>query len=109
MPDALSKNPKPLKIETVADEKVITDGTMTVQLYSAPSEHSQSMLMGYLPRDRALIVIDLYEPGGEPHMFAARFLEDLKKRNLRVERIVPLHGKIVPYGQMVKDAASPAS
>ena len=109
VPDALSKNPKPLKIETVADEKVITDGAMTLQLYSAPSEHSQSMLMGYLPRDRALIVIDLYEPGEGPHMFAARFLEDLKKRNLRVERIVPLHGKILPYGQMVKDAASPTS
>ena len=106
VPDALSKNPKPLKIETVADEKVMTDGTMTLQLYAAPSEHSQSMLMGYLPRERALIVIDLYEPGEGPHMFAARFLEDLKKRNLRVERIVPLHGKIVPYEQMVKDATA---
>jgi glyoxylase-like metal-dependent hydrolase (beta-lactamase superfamily II) len=109
VPDALSKNPKPLKIETVADEKAMSDGTMTLQLYAAPSEHSQSMLMGYLPRERALIVIDLYEPGEGPHMFAARFLEDLKKRNLRVERIVPLHGKIVPFGQMVKDAAAPAS
>jgi hypothetical protein len=39
-------------------------------------------------------------------MFAGRFLEDLKRRNLRVERIVPLHGKIVPYEQMVKDATA---
>ena len=30
VPDALSKNPKPVKIETVSDEKVITDGAMTV-------------------------------------------------------------------------------
>jgi glyoxylase-like metal-dependent hydrolase (beta-lactamase superfamily II) len=109
VPDALSKNPKPLKIETVAGEKVITDGTMTVHLYDAPSEHSETMLMAYLPRERALVVIDLYEPGEAVHMFAARFLEDLKKRNLRVERIVPLHGKIVPYSQLVKDAGGPAS
>jgi len=109
VPDALSKNPKPVKIETVADEKVMTDGAMTVHLYSIPSAHSESMLMAYLPRDRALVVIDVYEPVGDIHMFAGRFIEDLKKRNLRVERIVPLHGKIVPYGQMVKDAASPAS
>jgi hypothetical protein len=67
------------------------------------------MLMGYLPRESALIVIDLYEPGEGPHMFVARFLEDLKKRDLRVERIVPLHGKILPFGQMVKDATPPAS
>jgi glyoxylase-like metal-dependent hydrolase (beta-lactamase superfamily II) len=109
VPDALSKNPKPLKIETVSGEKVITDGTMTVHLYDVPSEHSETMLMAYLPRERALVVIDLYEPGEAVHMFAARFVQDLKKRNLRVERIVPLHGKIVPYSQLVKDAGGPAS
>jgi hypothetical protein len=109
VPDALSKNPRPLKIEAVADEKVIADDTMTVHLYPAPGDHSETMLMAYLPRQRALIVIDLYEPGEAVHMFAGRFLEDLKKRNLRVERIVPLHGKIVPYAQLVKDAAGPAS
>ena len=109
VPDALSKNPKPLKIETVAGEKVITDSTMTVHLYDAPSEHSETMLMAYLPRERALVVIDLYEPGEAVHMFAGRFLEDLKKRNLRIERIVPLHGKIVPYSQLVKDAGGPSS
>jgi glyoxylase-like metal-dependent hydrolase (beta-lactamase superfamily II) len=104
VPDALSKNPRRLTMETVADEKVITDGTMTLHLYPAPGEHSETMLMAYLPRERALIVIDLYEPGEAVHMFLRRFVEDLEKRNLRVERIVPLHGKIVPYGQMVKDA-----
>ena len=109
VPDALSKNPKPAKIETIADEKIITDGAMTVNLYSIPSEHSESMLMAYLPRERDLVVIDVYEPVGTIHMFARRFIEDLKKRNLRVDRIVPLHGKIVPYGQMVKDATPPAS
>ena len=104
VPDALAKNPKPLKIETVADEKVITDGTMTVHLYSAPSEHSETMLMAYLPRDRALVVIDVYEPVGRSTCSLRGLIEDLKKRNLRVERIVPLHGKIVSYEQMVKDA-----
>jgi glyoxylase-like metal-dependent hydrolase (beta-lactamase superfamily II) len=104
VPDALAKNPKPLKIETVTDEKVMTDGTMTVNLYSIPGEHSETMLMAYLPKERALVVIDLYEPGEPANMFLARFVEDLKKRNLRVDRIVPLHGKITPYAQMVKDA-----
>ena len=104
VPDALSKNPRPLTLETVSDEKVITDGTMTVHLYPAPGEHSETMLMAYLPRERALVVIDVYEPGEPVHMFAARFLEDLQRRNLRVDRIVPLHGKIVPYAQLVKDA-----
>jgi hypothetical protein len=67
------------------------------------------MLMAYVPRDRALVVIDVYEPGESIHMFAARFVEDLKKRNLRVDRIVPLHGKIVPYSQLLKDAGVPTT
>jgi glyoxylase-like metal-dependent hydrolase (beta-lactamase superfamily II) len=105
VPDALAKSPKPLRIEVVSTDRVISDDTMTVNLYSIPGEHSESMLMAYLPRDRALIVIDVYEPGGSVHMFLKPFVEDLKKRNLRVERIVPLHGEIVPYAQMLKDAA----
>lgn len=106
VPDVLAKNPKPLKIETVSGEKVITDGARTVHLYPAPGEHSETMLMAYLPRERALVVIDVYEPGEAVHPFAAAFLEDVKKRTLRVDRIVPLHGKIVPYSQFVKDAGS---
>jgi glyoxylase-like metal-dependent hydrolase (beta-lactamase superfamily II) len=106
VPDALEKNPKPLRIQTIAEEKAISDGEMTVRLFPAPGEHSETMLAAYLPLERALIVIDLYEPGEGVHMFARDFLEDIKQRNLAVDRIIPLHGKIVPYAQLVKDAAS---
>ena len=105
-PDALAKNPKPLKIEAAGAERVITDGAVMVRLYAVPGEHSETMLMAYLPRERALIVIDLYEPGEAHHMFLRAFVEDLKKRkNLRVERIIPLHGKVVSYEQMIEDAS----
>jgi hypothetical protein len=104
VPDALAKNPKPLKIEAVGADRVITDGAVMVRLYSIPGEHSETMLMAYLPRERALVVIDVYEPGRPPHMFLRAFIEDLKKRNLRVERIVPLHEKIVSYEEMIKES-----
>ena len=105
VPDALAKNPKPLKIETVAGDKAIADSAMQMHLYAIPSEHSETMLMAYFPRERGVIVIDLYEPGEPVHMFAARFVEDLKKLNLRVDHIWPLHNKVVPYSQLLKDAS----
>jgi glyoxylase-like metal-dependent hydrolase (beta-lactamase superfamily II) len=105
VPDALAKNPKPLRIEAVGAERVITDGAVMVRLYAIPGEHSETMLMAYLPRERALVVIDVYEPGRPPHMFLRPFIEDLKKRNLRIERIVPLHEKIVTYEEMMKEAS----
>ena len=107
VPDALSKNPKPLKIEAVAGEKVIADGTRTMTLYEVTGEHSNTMLMAYFPRERLLVEGDLYEPDEALHMFAARFLEEVKKRNLRIDRIVPLHSNVVPYERLLKDAAVP--
>jgi glyoxylase-like metal-dependent hydrolase (beta-lactamase superfamily II) len=108
-PDALTKNPKPLMIETVTDDKVLTDGAMTVNLYPLSGPHSETMLLAYFPRERLLVEADVYIPG-PVQAFAAHFLGELKKRNLRIDRVVPLHGKITPYAQFVKEAtASPAA
>ncbi len=111
VPDALAKNAKPATIEPVGDEKVINDATMSVTLYPVTGEHSQTMLMAYFPKERLLVEADVYTPGGAVQMYAARFLDEVKKRNLRIDRIVPLHGKVAPYAQFVKEAtpAQPAS
>ena len=101
------KNPKPATIETVSDEKVITDGTMTVNLYPVTGEHSETMIVAYFPKERLLVEADVYTPGGAVQMFAGGFLNELKKRNLRIDRIVPLHGTVVPYTQFVKEATAP--
>ena len=103
-PDALSMNPRPLAVKGVEDERVLTDGTMTVTLYLLTGAHSETMLMAYFPRQRILVEADVYSPGGAVNMFAEEFLANLKPRNLRVARIAPLHGAVVPYAQFVKDA-----
>lgn len=71
---------------------------MTINASSYVTIHSfhETMQWHICREKRALIVIDLYEPGESVRVFAGRFLEELNKRNLGVERIVPLHGKIVP-------------
>ena len=106
VPDALAKNPKPATVEGVADERVITDGMMTVNLYPVTGAHSQTMLMAYFPRQRILVEADVYNPG-PVQMFAAEFLASVKERNLRVDRIAPLHAQVATYAQFVKDASGP--
>jgi hypothetical protein len=108
-PDALAKKPAPLKIETVADEKVMTDKSMSMTLYSVPGDHTKTMLMAYFPRERLLVEADLYEPDEHIHMFAAGFLAEVRKRPIRVDRIVSLHSNPVPYAQLGKDVASMTS
>jgi glyoxylase-like metal-dependent hydrolase (beta-lactamase superfamily II) len=107
VPDALQKNPKPLMIEGVSGERVLSDSTMTVNLYPVSGPHSETMLMAYFPRERMLVEADVYNPGGAVQMFAGQFLEEVKKRNLRIDRMVPLHAKVATYAQFVKEASAP--
>ena len=66
------------------------------------------MLMAYFPRQRILVEADVYNPG-PVQTFAAEFLATVKGRNLRVDRIAPLHAMVTTYAQFLKDASKPAA
>jgi glyoxylase-like metal-dependent hydrolase (beta-lactamase superfamily II) len=103
VPDALARNPKPVKVEPVDDGRVIKDATMEVVLYHiAGSPHGDTLLMAYFPKDRLLVEADVYSPGGAVAPYAANLLENIDRRKLRVDRIVPIHGQIGPFGDLVK-------
>ena len=79
---------------------------MTMLLYHVEgSGHGDAILMTYLPRERLVIYVDLYGPGGAVQPYAANFLENIRRRNLRVDRLVPLHGRTGSYDELVKAVA----
>jgi hypothetical protein len=107
-PDALAKQPKPLKIETVSDKKVLSDITRHLEIYAIEdSPHCGAFLMVYLPNERLLVEADAYQPpplAGVPprsHPHAANLLDNIRKRGLTVDRILPIHGRIVPFAHLV--------
>jgi glyoxylase-like metal-dependent hydrolase (beta-lactamase superfamily II) len=103
VPDALVKNAKPVNVEGVDGERVLMDKTMTVNLYTIDgSPHADTLLMAYFPRERLLVEADVFTPGAAVAPYAPNLLENVRKRNLRVDRIVPLHGKVVPFSELVK-------
>lgn len=100
-PDALAKKEQRLVIETVDAEREYKDQTMTVMLYHVEGNpHSDTMLMAYIPRDRVLVEVDAFSPGSAVNPYAANLLENIQKRKLRVDRIVPLHGAIAPMTEL---------
>ena len=106
-PDALARNPQPLTLRTVDDELTLQDSARTVVLYPLPGNpHGDTIVMAYLPSERMLIEIDAYSPGGTYHPYAANLLETIRARGLRVERIVPLHGAVVPFDTLVQAVAA---
>ena len=98
--DALAKNPQPLAIETIPYEGnyVLDDGRRTMEIYPIlDNRHSRTLLMVYLPRERLLVEADVYSPAASEAPFAANLLENIEDRGLRVDRVVPIHGGVVPF------------
>jgi hypothetical protein len=56
-----------------------------------------------------LVEADVYNPGAPVSPWAPNLVENIQKRNLRVDRVVPLHSTIGPYSDLLKAAAAPAS
>ena len=108
-PDALQNKPAEARVQGVSDKTTLTDGTMTVDLYTVSTPHSETMLVAHFPQQRLLVEVDAYTPGGAVQMYAGDLLEDLQARNIRIDRIIPLHGQPAPYAQFMKEAAAPAA
>jgi glyoxylase-like metal-dependent hydrolase (beta-lactamase superfamily II) len=105
--DTLARRPQPLRIETVDADRVIADPARTIALYHiADNPHSDTMLMVHLPAERILIQVDAFSPGARANPYAANLLENIRTRKLAVDRIVPLHGAITPFAELVKTATS---
>jgi glyoxylase-like metal-dependent hydrolase (beta-lactamase superfamily II) len=105
-PDALSQSPKPVMIETVADKKVLTDGSRTIELHHMKdSGHNTATLIAYLPRERILMYGDGYNPpaGDDPRdptrtpEYGLQLYENVQRLKLNPVRIAPVHGRVVPF------------
>lgn len=108
-PDALAKAAQPVTVEAVGASRTITDGTRTLELHHvAGNPHSETMLMAHLPKERLLIEVDAFSPGGTYHPYSANLLAHIERLKLKVDRIVPLHGGIVTLKDLAA-AAKPAA
>src|SRR5665213_1679335 len=65
--DTLAKNPRKAKIEAVAEKKVYSDGTRTVEMYHVyPAPHSNGLIIAYIPKEKVLFQGDFSVIPGEP-------------------------------------------
>ena len=63
-PDALQKNPKPVKVIEVKDKMVLKDGD-EIRIYRILNSHVEGMLTMYVAGPKIVWVTDLYSPGRE--------------------------------------------
>jgi glyoxylase-like metal-dependent hydrolase (beta-lactamase superfamily II) len=106
-PDAMAKSGLTPDVEGVRTRRVITDGTRTVEIHHFPNGHADDLLVVYLPKEKLLVEADLFTPLAAnapiptpPSVYTVAFADHVTKLKLSVEQILPLHGRIVPYGEL---------
>jgi glyoxylase-like metal-dependent hydrolase (beta-lactamase superfamily II) len=98
-PDSLTRNPKPLKWESIdKGRRVLTDGTTTVELIDIGSGgHTDEMLVAYLPDEKMIFQGDLLNrpANNDPATIndtTVHFANWLAGSKLSVERVIGVHG-----------------
>jgi hypothetical protein len=125
-PDRLAKTPKKATMEFVGTDfgqgrevHEMTDGKRKLQIFRvAGSQHADAMLIAYLPAEKILIEADMYTPPAEgaaatlATTAGARIIinpeprilyNNIKRQNLQVETIAPLHGRVVKMAELLKE------
>ena len=107
-PDLLTKSGKKAKFMTVGDKLEMRDGTRTIEVHRIKdSVHNDTFLMVYLPKEKLLIEADAYTPlppnapaPAQPNANNVNLAQNIERLNLAVERILPLHGRVVPLAEL---------
>jgi glyoxylase-like metal-dependent hydrolase (beta-lactamase superfamily II) len=91
--------PGTLELQTFTDQYTISDGNETIELYHVDGlNHSDNMLIAYLPKEKIAINADLYSPpptGGNLQNVspnAVALFRNIKRLKLDVAQHVPIHG-----------------
>lgn len=94
-PDAIGATPRPLKFRAVDDRLQLKDASMTVDVYRTVSNsHMAEGVFAHVPQDRLLIQGDFYDASWEIYWWQETYMDNVRYRNLQVERDVPVHGRV---------------
>jgi glyoxylase-like metal-dependent hydrolase (beta-lactamase superfamily II) len=100
-PDALGRAPKPLKFRPVDDHVKLADTSMAIDIYRVVANtHMADGLLVHVPRERLLVQGDLFDINWEVYWWGSSYMDNVKFRNLQVDRDVPVHGRILPLGEV---------
>ena len=108
-PDRLAKSKKKPVFQAMGDNMVLTDGARSVELYQVGGNaHHDGIIMAYLRKEKILIEADVFTPGPAgaeppkvPNPFSVNLEANVRRLNIDVDQILPIHGRIVPYSELL--------
>jgi glyoxylase-like metal-dependent hydrolase (beta-lactamase superfamily II) len=109
-PDMLTKSGRTAKVEGYDGRRVFTDGQRSVELHAITANvHAVGFNMVYLPKEKMLIQADAFTPlapnaapPAKPNGNHVSLIANIERLSLKVDNILPLHGRIVPIGELYR-------
>ena len=107
-PDAQSRAPQQVHYIRMEEHWTMTDGKRKLEVYHVQNqEHSEDMLMAYLPDEKILIEADLFNrpPAGqtpEPSALNRALLYNIERTGIEPERIVSIHNGVIPIADFLR-------
>src|SRR5207244_4678340 len=97
-PDKEEQAKKKVRIETMTEKKVITDGNQTLELYHQQGNlHTAGMVFGYVPKAKVLVQADGFNPPtpagaqGAISRHAPNLIDNDRRLTLNVETVLAVH------------------
>jgi glyoxylase-like metal-dependent hydrolase (beta-lactamase superfamily II) len=107
-PDQLARVGKKPSFRAVTDKLDIGDAVRPVEVHRiVGGPHNDSFLMVCLPKEKLLIEADAYTPAAPntpapatPNANNVNLIDNIERLKLPVERILPLHGRVMPLSDL---------
>jgi glyoxylase-like metal-dependent hydrolase (beta-lactamase superfamily II) len=111
-PDALARSGRKATVMGVTGGRNIGDANRPVIVHAIEGGvHAQGFNMVWLPKERLLIEADAYTPlapnaapPNPPNANNLNLIDNIERLRLDVDRILPLHGRVVPASELYTTA-----
>jgi glyoxylase-like metal-dependent hydrolase (beta-lactamase superfamily II) len=107
-PDRQWREKKKAKILAIGAKHVMSDSARAVELHLIQDNpHNAGIIMAWLPNEKLLVEVDVYtplppnaSPPANPNPNMVNLSDNIQRLNLDVDRIVPLHGRVVNLAEL---------
>jgi glyoxylase-like metal-dependent hydrolase (beta-lactamase superfamily II) len=101
-PDALARNPQPLKFLPVDEQLTLDDGTMRVDVYRAVGHlHMAEAVFAYIPGPRIFLEGDFTTYNWDWNWWGGAYLDNVERYGLNPAVNVPVHGIVTTFDEAI--------
>ena len=101
-PDALARNPQPLKFVPVDEQLTLDDGTMRVDVYRAVGHlHMAEAVIAYIPGPRIFLEGDFTTYDWDWNWWGGAYLDTVERYGLKPAINIPVHGIVTTFDEAI--------